>query len=74
METQRDYHALLQGMLSEKRYRHSLAVSARAAELALLHGTDREKAALAGLLHDICKELPGEKQLEIIEKHAKKNM
>lgn len=70
METQRDYHALLRGMLSEKRYRHSLAVSARAGELALLHGTDREKAALAGLLHDACKELPGEKQLEIIEKHG----
>lgn len=70
METHRDYHTLLRGMLSEKRYRHSLAVSARAAELALLHGTDEAKASLSGLLHDICKEIPHEKQLEIIEKHG----
>lgn len=70
MDLARDYHTLLRGMLSEKRYFHSTAVSARAAELAAIHGTDAEKAALAGLLHDICKELPAEKQLEIIEKHG----
>lgn len=70
METLKDYHTLLRGMLSEKRYRHSVAVSAQAAELAAIHGTDAEKAALSGLLHDICKELTHEKQLEIIEKHG----
>lgn len=64
------YEAMIQGLMGEKRYRHSLAVSKQAKSLAKRHGADPEKAALAGLLHDVCKEFPPEKQLEIIEKHG----
>lgn len=42
-------------MLSEKRYRHSLGVAEEAAQLAEIHGANREKAIYAGLAHDIAK-------------------
>jgi predicted HD superfamily hydrolase involved in NAD metabolism len=46
---------------------HSLAVEARARVLARIHGEDEDKAALAGLLHDCCKDMPKSEQLKIIE-------
>lgn len=52
--------------LSEKRYNHSLCVADKAKELALRFGADPEKAYLSGLLHDIMKEAPQEKQLKLI--------
>lgn len=42
----------LQSMISPERYTHSLGVAAVAGKLAAQHGADREKAELAGLLHD----------------------
>ena len=39
----------------DHRYQHSLRVARSAAELARLHGVDPEKAALAGLLHDLAR-------------------
>jgi len=53
------YFKTLRGLLSEKRYNHSLGVSATARELAELYGADRRKAFLAGLLHDCAKDLSG---------------
>lgn len=52
---------ILQKFLKESRYRHSLAVSEQAVSLALLYGADVEKARIAGLLHDLAKNL-SEKQ------------
>jgi predicted HD superfamily hydrolase involved in NAD metabolism len=46
---------------------HSIAVEARARALARIHGEDEAKAALAGLLHDCCKDMPKPGQLKIIE-------
>lgn len=43
--------------LSEGRYLHSIAVAETAKKLALLYGADPEKAYLAGILHDVGKEL-----------------
>lgn len=57
---------LLRGMMKQSRYEHSLNVSERAAFLAEKYGADAEKARFAGLVHDICKGLPNERQLEII--------
>ena len=37
-----------------------------ALKLAGMYGADREKAYVAGLLHDVCKEMPAEKQLEYV--------
>ncbi len=43
--------------LSKKRYEHSLLVAKEAKSLAKIYHVDEEKAYLAGLMHDIAKEL-----------------
>ena len=52
--------------LSEKRYQHTLNVKKCAVKLAKKYGQSSEKAALAALLHDICKEMPKDKMLQIL--------
>ena len=47
----------LQQTLTTKRYQHSLAVQQEAMRLARHWGVDEEKAALAGLLHDVARGL-----------------
>lgn len=56
----------LKDNLSPKRYNHSLNVAAECRKLAMIYGEDPDKAYFAGLLHDICKELPSEKQKELV--------
>ncbi|MEG0768847.1 MAG: bis(5'-nucleosyl)-tetraphosphatase (symmetrical) YqeK [Ruthenibacterium sp.] len=51
--------------LSEKRYQHTCNVRKLAVQLARQSGEDETKAALAALLHDIAKELPRDKMLQI---------
>ena len=58
--------AFLKARLSKKRYTHSLNVAHEAQRLAELYGEDPEKAYFAGLMHDVCKELPAEEQEELI--------
>ncbi len=55
--------------LSEKRYIHSLGTMERAEELAKIYGVDIEKARLAGLTHDIAKEMTKEESLKYIKEH-----
>lgn len=51
--------ALLKVRLSKKRFQHSVNVARAAFTLAeKWGGTDKDRAYLAGLLHDCCKELP----------------
>lgn len=45
-------------VLSEKRFVHTVNVAEEARRLALIWGIDADKAYLAGLIHDIAKELP----------------
>ena len=47
----------LQGMLSEKRYRHSLGVMETAVKMAQIFGVSPKQAQLAGLLHDCAKDI-----------------
>ena len=54
--------------LSVKRYNHSLNVAAECRKLAQKYGEDPDKAYFAGLLHDICKELPDAEQKALVEK------
>ncbi|MBR4627727.1 MAG: bis(5'-nucleosyl)-tetraphosphatase (symmetrical) YqeK [Ruminococcus sp.] len=56
----------LKEQLSAKRYGHSLNVAAECRKLAEKYGEDTEKAYFAGLLHDICKELPDDVQRELV--------
>ena len=59
----------LKESLSEKRYIHSLGTMERAEELAKIYGVDIEKARLAGLTHDIAKEMTKEESLQYIKEH-----
>ncbi len=56
----------LKAQLSQKRYQHSLNVAAECRKLAEKYGEDPDKAYFAGLLHDICKEMPADVQKELV--------
>jgi len=53
--TEEQYKDIIKQKLTDKRYKHSLAVADEAKRLAKKYGADPEKAYVAGLLHDICK-------------------
>ena len=55
--------------LSEKRYIHSIGVMNMAVELAKTYNADVETAKIAGLLHDIAKEMPSEKKLQYVKEN-----
>lgn len=56
--------------LSEKRFYHSKCVMQRCVELAEIYGENIEKAKLAGILHDIAKEIPKENRIEVAKKYG----
>ena len=60
--------SVLRSRMNEHRYAHSLNVAERAVVLAKKYGADIKKAEFAGLIHDICKGIPGEEQLLMIQK------
>lgn len=64
LEEKRKY---LKQHLSPKRYQHSLNVAEECKKLAEKYGEDKDKAYFAGLLHDICKELPADEQKRLVE-------
>ncbi len=45
-------------LMTDYRYRHSLGVEKQAVKMARRFGADQQKAALAGILHDVCKDMP----------------
>ncbi len=59
----------LKNNLNEERYLHTLGTAECAKELAGKYGLDREKAYLAGLLHDCAKCFSNGKLLDIIHKN-----
>lgn len=59
------YKTYIKNNLSKKRAQHSFNVADAAVRLAKQYGADVDKAYLAGLLHDVCKEMPSEKQKEL---------
>ena len=60
---------IMQDRLSAKRFQHCLGVEAAAQHLAQVNAYDREKAGLAGLLHDYAKELSNDDFLALIDKY-----
>ncbi len=60
--------SILKQRLSKKRYNHSVNVAQAALKLAYMYGENPEKAYLAGLIHDICKEEEHEIQKELMLK------
>lgn len=51
--------------LERKRYEHTLGVAYTAANLAMVHGVDVEKALIAGMLHDCAKCMSHHKQISL---------
>lgn len=62
------YLTELKKNVSNKRYEHSENVAKAAVKLAEIYGEDAGKARVAGLLHDITKEMTTEEHLEILKK------
>ena len=56
--------------LSERRYYHSECVMQRAIELAKIYNANIEKAALAGITHDLAKEMSKEDKLKYAEENG----
>lgn len=57
MDSIKGYKEFLKQKLTQKRYIHSLSVAQTAARLASMYGADKEKAYLAGMLHDYARDL-----------------
>ena len=57
---------LVRGRLSDKRYEHTINVKKMAVKLAKRYGADKEKAALAAILHDSAKEISKDEMREIM--------
>ncbi|GAW92396.1 bis(5'-nucleosyl)-tetraphosphatase (symmetrical) YqeK [Calderihabitans maritimus] len=67
-----DYELLkreVQKRLSAGRYRHSLAVADTAVKMARFYGKDVSAARVAGLLHDLARDLPGQELVNIARTH-----
>lgn len=59
----------LKKVLSEKRFNHSIKVLEVSLDLAEIYKVDKEKVAIAALLHDYCKEYPREELIETCRKY-----
>ena len=68
MQDKKEIVASLRSRLLADRFFHSLNVADMAKELAAIYGEDKDKAYLAGLVHDCTKNTPPETQLEIIKR------
>ncbi len=60
---------ILKQNLTEKRFNHSIQVAKEAKNLAIQYNVDKEKAFLAGLIHDCCKCFSLSKIYETCEKY-----
>lgn len=69
MDTERnaEFFEIIKTRLTPKRLYHSICVAEKAKHLAEKYGADPEKAYTTGLVHDIMKNEPVEKMLELIE-------
>lgn len=65
--TLEECEAAIRPHLTPQRFYHCQCVSAEARKLAVHYGADPEKAAIAGMLHDIMKDTPREQQLKILQ-------
>lgn len=65
-----EIYEIVKERLSEKRFYHSECVVERCIEYAKIYGIDVEKAKIAGIAHDVAKEIPKEKQIEVAESYG----
>lgn len=69
-KNEKDYVEIIRPLLKPKRFEHSLNVAEQAVFLAKRYGEDEHKAYVAAILHDICKNMPQNEQLQWMEKSA----
>ena len=62
----RSLRAFIRPKMDPKRFLHSLCVERRAVRLARIWGAEPYKAAVAGILHDVCKRMDPEVLLQMI--------
>ena len=62
-------HRRLKKTLTPARYGHTISVARMAVDLAMRHGIDPEKAALAGVLHDCGREIAVQDMADFIRKN-----
>lgn len=65
-----EIHTLLQQKLSPSTYQHTLGVTETAVALAKHHGVSIQKARLAGLLHDLLKQIGEDETRRLIEHYG----
>lgn len=65
----KEIKSYLKENLKEDRYIHTLGVADTAKKLAKLNGVSEEKAEIAGLAHDVAKNLSKDKMKEIMEEN-----
>lgn len=68
IERKDEFISLIRGKLNEDRFVHSMGVADTAVVLAEKFGADRDKAYIAGLLHDVMKNESPDEQLKMIKK------
>lgn len=61
-----NYKTIAKGMLSTKRYEHSINVAKEAVRIGIIYGDNLRKAYLSGILHDILKEKNTHDTLQIL--------
>lgn len=69
MKNIEQYKDMIKPFLSKKRFYHSVCVCESAEALAKKYGADQERAAVAGILHDIMKDTPPEEQLKMMTRY-----
>lgn len=67
MKSFEEVEKVVKQTLSPERFEHSKGVMERCIEFATMYGEDVEKAKLMGIAHDIAKEIPREKRVELAE-------
>ena len=66
----KDMQNRLRSSLKKRRYEHSMGVCIEAVRMAELFGADKDKAYIAGLLHDCAKCLSPEQEKEVCNKYG----
>lgn len=65
-----EIYEIVKNKLSEKRFYHSECVVERCIEYAEIYGVDVEKMKIAGIAHDVAKEIPKEERISLAEKYG----
>lgn len=67
----KDIDSHLKKCVCQKRYEHSVRTAEMCGLLCARYGLDRRVGWLCGIAHDICKEFPDEKMIELAEQDGK---